>query len=57
MSFGFFFNHRYKWHIPVQWHSLKTDKNMLTIFNMTSAGNTLLYTIFCEHFKFIQYML
>ncbi|XP_071327168.1 glutamyl aminopeptidase [Trachinotus anak] len=27
----------YKWTIPVKWHSVKSDKNMLAVFNKSSA--------------------
>uniref|UniRef100_A0A4W6BSU8 Aminopeptidase n=1 Tax=Lates calcarifer TaxID=8187 RepID=A0A4W6BSU8_LATCA len=28
----------YKWTIPVKWHSVKSDKNMLAMFNKSSTG-------------------
>lgn len=30
--------YRYKWTIPVKWHSVQSDKNMVTMFDKDSAG-------------------
>lgn len=37
---------RYKWTIPIKWHSVKTDKNVLAMFSKDSAGIMLNLSIF-----------
>lgn len=37
---------RYKWTIPIKWHSVKSDKNAMAMFNKDSAGIILNLSIF-----------